>query len=377
VHNTTTKMIDLRSDTVTRPSRAMLETALTAATGDDVLGEDPTVRALEERVADLLGKPYGLFFPTCTMANLCALTAHCDRREDMEFLVGSRSHICLYECGNVSSAAGIHSRQVEENETTAEFDLSELAGLVRNDVDDDHYCRMNVLCLENTHNMLGGVPLRSSYVRAVGDFCRHHNMKLHIDGARLANAVVATADRASTVASSSFVEICQPVHSVSLCLSKGLGAPLGAVLVGDNAEFRRLAKRARKKYGGGMRQAGVVAAMGLYALEHNLHRLTVDHQRATRLADRLRGTFPLLRDQQSEPSSLSPPSTNMVYFTLPDDAKKNLTDDAFLERLRRDFGVLLYGGFGPRRNAFRAVTHLDVDDDDIETAATALIRCLE
>jgi threonine aldolase len=124
-------MIDLRSDTVTRPSTAMLETALTATTGDDVLGEDPTVQALEERVANLLGKPYGLFFPTCTMANLCALTAHCDRREDMEVLVGSRSHLCLYECGNVSSAANIHSRQVEENETTAEFDLSALAGIAK------------------------------------------------------------------------------------------------------------------------------------------------------------------------------------------------------------------------------------------------------
>jgi threonine aldolase len=354
-------LIDLRSDTVTRPSRGMLAAAQNAETGDDVMGEDPTVRALEERVAELLGKPVpGLFFPTGTMANLCALTAHCDQRDRMEILVGRHSHLCLYEGGNVSSAAGLHSRQINENPITAEFDmLSDI--MVRNDYADDHYCHTQVLCVENTHNMLGGIPLRLSYLEKVGAFCRANDMQLHMDGARLVNAVVAT--------STSAADICRSVHSISLCLSKGLGAPLGSVLVGDTEEFRRRAKRARKKYGGGMRQAGVVAAMGLYALQHHWgDRIALDHARARRLAERLQGTFVL--------STKGPPPTNMVYFTLPDDAKMTTTA-AFLERLKHEFGVLLYGDFGPQKNVFRAVTHLDVSDDDIEIAATAMLSCLQ
>jgi threonine aldolase len=357
---TNRRLIDLRSDTVTRPSRGMLAAAQNAELGDDVMGEDPTVIALEERVAELLGKPVpGLFFPTGTMANLCALTAHCDQRDRMEILVGRQSHLCLYEGGNVSSAAGLHSRQINENPITAEFDVSDI--MVRNDYADDHYCHTQVLCVENTHNMLGGIPLRLSYLDQLGAFCRANDMQLHMDGARLVNAVVAT--------STSAADICQSVHSISLCLSKGLGAPLGSVLVGDTEEFRRRAKRARKKYGGGMRQAGVVAAMGLYALQHHWgDRIALDHARARRLAERLQGTFVL--------STEGPPPTNMVYFTLPDDAKMTKTD-AFLDRLKRDYGVLLYGGFGPQKNVFRAVTHLDVSDDDIETAATAMIACLQ
>jgi threonine aldolase len=369
-------LIDLRSDTVTRPSRGMLAAAQNAETGDDVMGEDPTVNALEERVAELLGKPVpGLFFPTGTMANLCALTAHCDQRDRMEILVGRHSHLCLYEGGNVSSAASLHSRQINENPITAEFDVSEI--MVRNDYADDHYCHTQVLCVENTHNMLGGIPLRLSYLEKVGAFCRANDMQLHMDGARLVNAVVAT--------SISAVDTCRSVHSISLCLSKGLGAPLGSVLVGETEEFRRRAKRARKKYGGGMRQAGVVAAMGLYALQHhwgegdeqcsnNNSIIALDHARARRLAERLQGTFVL--------TTKGPPPTNMVYFKLPDDAKMNTTDGsdnnaAFSDRLKRDYGVLLYGGFGPQKNVFRAVTHLDVSDEDIETAATAMLSCLQ
>jgi threonine aldolase len=356
------RMIDLRSDTVTRPSREMFAAAHNAELGDDVMGEDPTVMALEERVAELLGKSVpGLFFPTGTMANLCALTAHCDQRNRMEILVGQQSHLCLYEGGNVSSAANLHSRQIDEDPDTAEFiDLSNI--MVRNEYADDHYCHTQVLCVENTHNMLGGIPLRVSYLDQVGAFCRANDMQLHMDGARLVNAVVAT--------NTSAAEICRSVHSISLCLSKGLGAPLGSVLVGETDEFRHRAKRARKKYGGGMRQAGVVAAMGLYALEQNWEdRIALDHARARRLAERLQDTFVLSTTTQD------PPPTNMVYFTLPEDAK--MTSASFCDRLKHDYGVLLYGGFGPQKNGFRAVTHLDVSDENIEVAATAMLSCLQ
>lgn len=346
-------VVDLRSDTVTAPSQAMLQTVLMARTGDDVMGEDPTVLELQEYTASLFGKDQGLFLPTGTMGNLCAVLAHCHERAS-EVILGRHSHINLYEGGNIANLGGLSSKQIEEDEETAHMSADQIRDVFRED-HDDHYAKTTLLCLENTHNMLGGVALSPSYMDCMGDLTSDLNIPLHVDGARVFNAVVAL--------ESTPTELCKKANSVSVCLSKGLGAPLGTVLVGDR-EFIRLAKRARKRLGGGMRQAGVVAAMGLFALQHNVDRLQDDHRRAAWLANELgRHGFLLPRNGQID--------TNIVYFALPPDSEILIQD--FCHRLQTDFGVKLTGGYSRGGKYFRAVTHLDLDDKDVEKAIESII----
>lgn len=356
------KFIDLRSDTVTSPSRPMLEAALTAPTGDDVFGEDPSINGLEAEMANMFGKEAGLFVPTGTMSNLVAILAHCHGRAS-EIIIGTQSHINLWEGGGAAGLGGVHTRQIPEDIDTAELNVDDVRDAWRLGDDDDHCAKTELLCLENTHNMMGGVALSVEYMDRMGALCHNDNdngglnIGLHVDGARIFNAAVAL--------NVSVQRLCAAADSVSICLSKGLGAPAGSVLVGDS-ETIRLAKRARKRCGGGMRQAGVLAAMGSFALQHNVQKLADDHARAQRLAETLstQGGFRLLRDGKVD--------TNIVYFRLPDNANINVAE--YQRKLKEERGVLLSGGYSRGRNLFRVVTHLDLTDEEVNYAAKAMIE---
>lgn len=282
------KIVDLRSDTVTLPSQEMIQTAMSTSLGDDVMGEDPTVLELERFMADKFGKEKGLYVPTGTMANLVALLSHCDKTRASEIIIGSGSHINLWEGGNASSIGGIHTRQVQEDDATAELLEDDVLDVVRNGRD-DHWPVTTLLCLENSHNMCGGVALPKEYFDRIGRLAHSDkmgNINVHVDGARIFNAAVAQ--------NIDVKDLCENVDSVSICLSKGLGAPLGSVLVGGE-DFIELAKRARKRCGGGMRQVGVVASMGLFAVQNNVDRLAEDHIRAKKDRACLAGVW-LLHD---------------------------------------------------------------------------------
>ncbi|KAL3770797.1 hypothetical protein ACHAWU_006356 [Discostella pseudostelligera] len=346
----TRRIIDLRSDTVTQPTEAMLHAATQAITGDDVMGEDPTVNALEVYAADMFGKERALFVPTGTMGNLCAIMAHCHYNKSAEIIVGKKSHINLYEGGGYANIAGVSCKQVEEDEN-AMFSMQDLRDAIHLD-NDDHYAKTTLICLENTHNMLGGVCLPPSYIDSIGklahDEWKGHGISVHIDGARVLNAAVALDVPPSF--------LCAGADSVSICLSKGLGSPLGSILVG-NTEFIRLARRARKRVGGGMRQVGVVASMGMHALLNHVERLAEDHDRAQRLAKALQNEgFWLPRNGKVD--------TNVVFFALPENCK--LKKEELPPLLYEQYGVKISGGYSSGGKLFRLVTHMDVDDDDID-----------
>ena len=251
VQSSSRRIVDLRSDTVTQPTVDMLRAATQAITGDDVMGEDTTVNNLEAYAADLFGKERALFVPTGTMGNLCAIMAHCHYNKSAEIMIGKNSHINLYEGGGYANLAGVSCKQIDENEN-AMFLVEDLRNALRLD-NDDHYAKSTLICLENTHNMLGGVSLPSTYIDIIGKLAHEeweeHQMRVHVDGARIFNAAISRNISPSV--------LCAGADSVSICLSKGLGAPMGSILVGGD-EFIRLARRARKRLGGGMRQAGVV-----------------------------------------------------------------------------------------------------------------------
>lgn len=351
---TTNKVVDLRSDTLTAPSPEMLQACVTARTGDDVFGEDPTVLELEAYTANLFGKERGLYVPTGTMANLVSILAHCHGRAS-EIIVGANSHISLWEGGNVANLGGIHSKQIYEDSKDGTLDSQSVRDLFRTDLD-DHWPKTELLCLENTHNMLGGIAFPPSYIDSMGALTKELNISLHIDGARIFNAIVAH--------NVTPADMCKSADSVSICLSKGLGAPLGSVLVGSS-EIIRLAKRARKRCGGGMRQAGVVAAMGLHAIHNNVERMHDDHERAQRLATELQQNgFYVPNDGKVD--------TNIVFFGLPPES--SVTKEDFLLRLDSEHGVKITGGYSRGGKLFRACTHLDVDDADIERATEAMVE---
>lgn len=350
------RIVDLRSDTVTKPSKPMLEAAFRAPLGDDVMGEDPTVLELEAFMTDWTGFEAALYVPTGTMANLCSILAHCHGRAS-EIIVGSNSHICLWEGGNAAGIGGVHTRQLSEDPVTAEFREQDIRDTFRSD-NDDHFAKTELLCLENTHNMMGGVALSKAYMDEMGALARELGIRLHVDGARICNTAVA---QQITVR-----ELCESVDSVSICFSKGLGAPVGSVLVGEK-EFIRLAKRARKRLGGGQRQAGVVAAMGLYAIRNNVNRLEIDHARAQRLASELaRHGFQLSRGGKVD--------TNIFYFALPLDSA--VTKENYCALLKSKHGVKITGGYSRGGELFRVVTHMDLEGTDIDRAAEAMVDVL-
>jgi threonine aldolase len=331
--------VDLRSDTVTRPTRAMREAMLAAEVGDDVYGEDPTVNALQERVAGELGFEAALFVPSGTQSNLLALLSHCERGD--EYLVGADAHTYKFEGGGAAVLGSIQPQPIP-HAADGTLPLEALAAAVK--PVDPHFARTRLLALENTWH---GRMLPLDYLRAAHDFARERGLALHLDGARLYNAAVASGVSARAIA--------RHFDSVSLCLSKGLGAPVGSVLAGS-APLIEKARRWRKVAGGGWRQAGILAAAGLYALDHHVERLAEDHARAARLAEGL-GAIPGV--------ALLGRHTNMVFVDVPAARLREL--DAHLREARIRISI----GYLP---TLRLVTHLDVDDAGIERTIAAFRR---
>ncbi len=332
-------MIDLRSDTVTKPSPAMREAMTRAPVGDDVYGEDPTVNRLQEMAAALLGKPVALFVPSGIMANQLSIRVH--TQPGNEVIVESRAHIVRYEHGAASALAGVQLNWVTGNRGLLDPDQVEAAIRPR----DPYNPTTALICLENTHNSGGGSIYPLATIERIRRVADAHDLPMHLDGARLFNAVVETGIPAADYA--------KHFQTVSFCLSKGLGAPVGSLIATDQATGERL-RPIRRMYGGGMRQAGILAAAGIYALEHNIPRLKEDHEHARRLA---------LRLQKIPGVSIAPDQveTNILVFDLPDTRRSAADIVADLKKA----GVLL-NPVGPR--TFRAVTHLDVSGKDIEEA---------
>ena len=327
-------LIDLRSDTVTRPTAAMRAAMAAAEVGDDVYGEDPTVARLERRLAGDLGFEAGLFVPSGTQSNLCALLAHC-RRGD-EYLVGMEAHTYKYEGGGAAVLGSIQPQPIVQA-GDGSLPLDALDKAVK--PDDVHFARTRLLALENTWH---GRVLPQGYVVAAAAWARSRGLGVHLDGARLFNAAVASSKSAR--------ELAAPFDSVSVCLSKGLGAPVGSVLLGS-AGLIGEAKRWRKMLGGGLRQSGILAAAGLYALDHHVERLADDHARAARLAHGLQGIAGI---------TVAAQHTNMVFIDVDPSRLRALDAHLKAHHVRASIGYL------PN---VRLVTHLDIDDAAIERAS--------
>ena len=336
-------IVDLRSDTVTRPTAAMREAIARAEVGDDVFGDDPTVNALQERIAAMLGKEAALYVPSGTQSNLCALMSHCQRGD--EYIVGQMAHTYRWEAGGGAVLGSIQPQPIA-HQPDGTLALSDIEANIK--PDDPHFARTRLLSLENT---LGGKLMPMAYLRDATALARRHGLATHLDGARLFNAAVAMGGdpRANARAMADLFD------SVSVCFSKGLGAPVGSALVGSKDLIAR-AKRVRKMAGGTMRQAGVLAAAALHALEHHIDRLADDHARARRLADGLQGLPGV---------AVQTPQTNMVFIDLPRERAA-----AAVAELRAR-GVLATGLY-----QLRLVTHLDVDDAGIDHAIAVLHESL-
>ncbi|WP_435017149.1 low-specificity L-threonine aldolase [Tundrisphaera sp. TA3] len=341
----TTPPIDLRSDTVTRPTLAMRRAMAEAEVGDDVMNEDPTVLQLQERVADLMGKEAALFVPTGTMANQIAIGVHAGPGD--EVLCDPTAHINVWEGGAVARLWGASTRTIEPARKM--LTLADLQGKIR--PDDPHYPRTRLVSLENTHNRGGGRVHPITVVGEISGWARAHSLRMHLDGARLMNAVVASGIAAK--------EWARYFDTVAICFSKGLGAPVGSAIAGS-ADLIREAHRLRKVLGGGMRQAGIVAAGALHALDHHVDRLAEDHAHARILAEAVEETDGLSLEA-------GPVETNLVWITV--DPRVS-TAREFAARLKEE-GILV-SALGPQ--AIRAVTHLDVTREDAVRVADALRR---
>ena len=341
--------IDLRSDTVTKPTPEMREAMAEAEVGDDVYGDDPTVNRLEAVAAEMLGKEAALFVPSGTMGNLTALLVHCQRGH--EVIVGNQSHIYLNEAGGMAALGGIQACPLQ-NQSDGTLALDEILASIR--TEDVHHPVTRLICLENTNNICGGVPLTSEYTRQVGELAHRNDLFLHIDGARIFNSAAAQ--------NVPVKELVEPADSVMFCLSKGLAAPIGSMLVGTQ-KFITRARHIRKMLGGGMRQVGVVAAAGLISLERMTKRLSEDHARAKKLADGLRQVEGLAVDTNS-------PYTNMVYLNLSKDVSVNAQQ---ITQKMKDLGVLVDPENARR---FRLVTHYWIDDCAVEKAISAFQKAL-
>ena len=339
------KMIDLRSDTVTQPTAAMRAAMAAAPVGDDVFGDDPTINALQERAAALLGKAAALFMPTSTQSNLCGLMAHCERGD--EFLVGQMAHTYRWEGGGAAVLGSIQPQPLPQ-QPDGSIALADIEANIK--PDDAHFARTRLLALENTW---GGKVLPMDYIQAATALARSKGLSCHLDGARLFNAAVAQAKRVGSSPQAQALEIAKHFDSVSICFSKGLGTPVGSALVGSKTLIAK-AHRIRKMLGGGMRQVGILGAAALHALDHHVDRLDEDHRLALRLAQGLQG-LPGVKVEM--------PQTNLVFVDLEPSRATGA-----VERLRQA-GVLCTGLY-----RLRLVTHLDVNQDDIDRAIEAFAR---
>jgi len=328
-------IVDLRSDTVTQPTTAMRAAMLAAPVGDDVFGDDPTVNALQERIALMLGKEAALFVPSGTQSNLVAIMSHCGRGD--EYIVGQMAHTYRWEGGGAAVLASVQPQPLE-HQADGSIALRDIEAAIK--PDDAHFARSRLLALENT---LGGKVLSLAYTADATALARRRGLATHLDGARLFNAAVKLGVPAS--------ELTQHFDSVSVCFSKGLGAPVGSALVGTRG-FIQAAHRWRKMVGGGMRQAGMLAAAALHALDHHIERLADDHRLAQRLADGLAAVPGV---------TVEPPQTNIVFVEVTPERAARLLDHL------KTRGVLATGLY-----RLRFVTHLDVDEAGVDRAIAAV-----
>jgi threonine aldolase len=340
-------MIDLRSDTVTKPTAGMREAIARAEVGDDVFDEDPTIHRLQERVASLLGKEDALLVPSGTMANTTAVLTHTERGD--EVIAEEGAHVFNYESASSAAFGGLQFRTIPT--AAGSFTLEQMIEKIR--PSNLHHPRTRLVCMENTHNRAGGTIYPIEEMRRIGAACRERGIRVHLDGARLWNASAASKIPMAKYAASA--------DSVSVCLSKGLGAPVGS-LVSGTKEFIARARKTRKMLGGGMRQAGVLAAAGLYAIEHHVDRLAEDHKNARLLARTLNGLRGIRVD-------LATVQTNIVIADVRDHP---LGETGIVEKMREK-GVLFLA-IGPGR--LRLVTHLDVSKDQVEEACALLSKAL-
>lgn len=341
--------VDLRSDTVTKPTPEMREAMAEAEVGDDVYRDDPTVNRLQAKAAEMLGKEAALFVPSGTMGNLIAVMIHCSRGE--EAIVGDLSHIYLNEAGGMAALGGVYPHPIP-NQSDGTMRLDDIRAAIQ--PDDVHKTITRLVCLENTQNICGGMSITAEYTSQVGQLAKEHGLKFHIDGARIFNAAAALDVDVKALAA--------PADSVMFCLSKGLVAPVGSMLVGSK-EFIAKAHRLRKMLGGGMRQVGVLAAAGLVSLEKMTGRLKQDHVRAKNLYEGLKQVKGLRLEAE--------PASNMVYFTVADHIQ--LTDNQIIAEMKAR-GVLVDWGV-PR--VFRLVTHYWIDDAGVEKTAKAFGEVLK
>ena len=323
-------MIDLRSDTVTLPTKEMKEFMFHAPLGDDVFGEDPSINTLQEKASILFGKEAALFVPSGTMANLISVLSHCGRGE--EILLGNKSHIFKYEAGGTSVFGGVHSCQLHNNDNGT-INIEDVIKNIR-DNRDDHFPKTKLLCLENTHNFCYGSAIPEKYFNDVKKAIQPYNLKLHIDGARIFNA--------ATRLNCSVKSLAKAADSITFCLSKGLSCPSGSIILG-NSNFINKARRIRKSLGGGMRQAGILASAGIFALDNMIQRLDQDHNNANIIANELVKIQGLDID-------INKISTNLVFFHL---QKEDLTDLDFLNQLLKN--KIKIDSKGNRK--FRIATH--------------------
>lgn len=342
-------LIDFRSDTVTLPTPEMREAMASAVVGDDVYGEDPTVNKLEEISAQILGKEAALFTVSGTMGNLIAVLAHCGRGD--EAVMGSQGHTFLHEVGGISALGGVFP-QLVPSKVDGTMDIDDLHDAIRED--DIHHPKTKLFILENTQNACGGVPIPAEYIQSVVSMIQPHDIRLHIDGARLFNAAVALNDSAQ--------ELVAPADSVMFCLSKGLCAPVGSMLCGSK-DFISRARKIRKQLGGGMRQAGILAAAGIIALEKMPQRLADDHQRAINLAKGLESIGGLTLDKGR-------PQSNMVYTKIAEG--HSMTPEKLIQQCKEE--NLLIGQSGPRH--FRFVLHYWISDDDVERSISIIKKAM-
>jgi threonine aldolase len=333
--------IDLRSDTVTKPTKAMLEAMFNAEVGDDVFGEEPTVIALEEKAAKLFGKQAALFCPSGTMTNQIAIKVHTQPGD--EVICDATAHIYNYEGGGISFNSGVQAKliQGERGRISAQQVLESI------NPDYDWLTRTSLVCIENTGNRAGGSYYSLQQMQELSDVCKQNNLNYHLDGARIFNAIVEN--------SYTPIDLGKLFNSISVCLSKGLGAPVGSLLLGDK-EFIHKARRVRKVFGGGMRQAGYLAAAGIYALDNHILRLKEDHRRAKELSN--------IIDELNYVDSLLPVDTNILIFNLNEKIKPEL----FLQQLAAN--NIKATSFG--KQAIRFVTHLDFTDEMLEKTVRVL-----
>lgn len=342
----TSKIVDLRSDTATKPTQAMRDVIATAEVGDDMMGEDPTVNRLEAMACERLNKEAAVFACSATQANQMALRSHCHPGD--ELLINETGHIANFEGGAPAVLSGITVRTLSRPD--GKLDIEDLDGKIRRD--DQHLCRTRLVCLENTTNMGGGRVYSIDQIARVSSWARENGLRMHLDGARMFNACIAGGYSAA--------ELAQHFDTISICLSKGLGCPMGSLLVGD-AESIRSARRSRKIFGGALRQVGMMAAAGIHALDNHVERLADDHTNAKFFAESIADVDGITVD-------LSTVETNLVFFSL----DSNLGSPAHLCNALEEQGVKVLPAGADR---LRACTHLDVDREGVETAAAAVRAC--